>query len=66
MSYIKVAGVSVNTEFPPTRKELVASAMQSKEFYKNNDALEEINQQINKSGLYRNIPKNPSKIDKQK
>lgn len=64
--YKKIVGVSVNTENPPSRKDLINSALQSAEYYRKQNAIEEINEKINKSGLYRSIPKKPKKDDIQK
>lgn len=59
----RIAGVSVNTEVPPTREELVNSALQSKDFYRlpQDEAIVKINKEIDKSGLYKNnVTKEPA------
>ncbi len=55
----KIAGVSVNLEVPPSKEDLINSALRTKVYYrkKKEVALKEINQEIKASGLYRNIPK---------
>lgn len=55
----KIAGVSVNLETPPTKEDLVNSALKTKEYYRmpKEDALKDINRKIKESGLYNNLPK---------
>lgn len=54
----KIAGVSVNTEFPPSKEDLIKSALQSKDYYRTpkQDALKDINAKIKQSGLYNIVP----------
>lgn len=60
----KIAGVSVSTETPPKREELLKLALEGKKYQNFNipEATEAINKEIDKSGLYQsNTPKSPSK-----
>lgn len=51
----RIAGVSVSTENPPKREELVKQALKGRDYQNFNqpEALEAINKEIDKSGLYK-------------
>lgn len=56
MKIKKIAGVSVNTEHPPKKQDLIKSALKTVDFYRNPDAKELIEKAIQESGLYTKIP----------
>ena len=58
---VRIAGVSVDAENPPTREQLFAQAMITKGYRDNPFAKQEINQEIRKSGLYPAAPIQPKK-----
>lgn len=62
---MKIAGVSVNTKCLPNKKQLIKSALTSKEYAYKRNALELINIEIDKSELYRKSPKKAKSTAKQ-
>jgi len=64
--FIKIAGVSVNTEALPEKDLLIESAMQSKDYYRKPkaEAVKDINLKIKESGLYNNLSKGSATKDK--
>ncbi|QQV90410.1 hypothetical protein Harreka1_3 [Olleya phage Harreka_1] len=53
MNSIKICGVSINKDSLPTREALTQSALKTKDYVYKRNALELINKEITKSGLYR-------------
>lgn len=51
----KIAGVSVNTENPPKKEDLIKSALKTVEYYRTPNATELIEKKIDKSGLYNKV-----------
>lgn len=60
----RVAGVSVNTENPPKKEQLLKSILNTPKYQNDASAIPEINAEIKRSGLYSDVTAKPDKGSK--
>lgn len=61
---MKIAGVSINLNSLPSKKQILKMALTTKKYQNDKNAEESINLEIEKSGLYRNVSKRSVISDK--